>query len=635
MQQPTFFLQASDGTQTSIDKPTVIGRVAPGGLQLADPEVSRNHASVWPEGNALSIRDLGSANGTFVNGARISAPARLKSGDSIPRGEHAVPDPFPGGRGSALRGTARRDSAPRPALAKRRSIWLAAGGAAAGLGCLCIAAVVVVVVLARLREGGGVLSGASPAGGTEVPAKLAFTTAATLSVPADGGFAQDEQGVGASITEGVLDPGTSGDLTSADLDAALMDQLDSDFEIRSLAYSVVASGDSDGKGQAVLRFPAASPEARLAVVIDDTYLGLLELEPDGGYLTIQTHVAARSGATDWSPADGEGAPRRYLVVVPRTPSAGTPGEQLSAGASTGSVGGALFSLAPIRARQATPLRRCDLIGVTICLTDGSVYFYHKNPLADEAMLAGAASAVRAIMDQYAALGIAASRIGPSNPVHIVLGTYGNPIYSARTGNVYLDWTNIQNLQGPAPEFQANLSHELGHWLQDCTYVMTSATFSQLARWWLEVSAENLSFLQNPAALGSNLTSYGRLQEIGDVRYGLQLTPFTWPGETDARYVQAIPVHVGMCDDPAVCLFSRDQFIQAINAGVNPIRLRRDEQHLLPAARGHRPLSIGPCAGERQQWHPRFLTPYGSVDVGNEWVAVSEGAGGDRIRRACR
>ena len=626
MQQRSFFLQASDGTQHSIDQATVIGRVAPGGLQLADPEVSRNHAEVSPEGDALSIRDLGSANGTFVNGARISAPTRLKSGDSIrvgntqfqvrPRVEGAVP------------AAARPASSPaaRPAPAKRKSIWLAAGGAAAALACLCIAAVVAVVVLARLREGGGLLSPAPATGGTTAPEKLAFTTAATLSVPADGAFAMDEQGVGASMAEGVLDSGTSGVLTSADLDPVHSDQIDSDYEIRSLAYSVVASGDSDGKGQAVLRFPAASPEARLAVVVDDTYLGLLELEPEGGFLTIQTHVAARSGATDWSPADGDGAPRRYLVVVPRKPSAETRGDQLSTAASTGPVGGALFSLPPAHARQPAPLRRCDLIGVTICLTDGSVYFYHKNPLADEATLAGAASAVRAIMDQYAALGIAASRIGPSNPIHIVLGTYGNPIYSALTGNVYLDWTNIQNLQGPAPEFQANLSHELGHWLQDCTYVMTSASFSQLARWWLEVSAENLSFLQNPAALGSNLTSYGRLQEAGDVRYGLQLAPFTWPGETDARYIQAIPVHVGMCDDPAICLFSRDQFIQAINSGVNPfasggmsstyyLQLEDTARYLL----GHPPVNANSGIP--------IPDPLRLGNIGNEWVAVLEQAGG--------
>jgi len=569
MQQPSFFLQASDGTQHPIDKATVIGRVAPDGLQLADPEVSRNHATVWPEGDGLSIRDLGSANGTFVNGARISAPTRLASADSLRVGNtlFQVRQGAEGLLPAAARPSSR--SAPHHSPAKGKSIWLAAGGAAAVLACLCFAAVVVVGIVAWLRARGGLLPAAPSMEGTSVPERFTFSTVTTLPVPADGAVAQDEQGVGASIGAGVLDPGASGALTSANLDPALSDQIASDFEIRSLAYSVVADGDSDGKGQAVLRFPAASPEARLAVVIDDTYLGLLELEPEGGYLTIQTHVGARSGTTDWGPAEGEGAPRRYLVVVPRKPAAEAPYDPVSVAVSTGPVGGAVFSLAPVQAQQETPLRRCDLIGVTICLTDGSVYFYHKDPLADEAMLAGAAAVVRTIMNQYAGMGITAARISPSNPIYIVLGAYDNPSYSALTGNLYMNWTNIQNLKDPAPEFQANLSHELAHWLQDCTYVMTSASFSQLARWWLEVSAENLAFLQNPASLGSNLTSYGRLQEAGEVRYGLQLAPFTWPGETNARYVQAIPVHVGMCDDPAVCLFSGGQFIQAINTGVNP------------------------------------------------------------------
>jgi hypothetical protein len=623
MQQTTFFLEASDGTRYSINKATVIGRVAPEGLQLADPEVSRNHATVWPEGDGLSLRDLGSANGTFVNGARISAPTRLANGDSIRVGNTLFQVRLEAEGFLSAAAQASSSPAPRPAPAKRRSIWLAAGGAAAVLGCLCIAALVVVGLVAWLRARGGLSSQTEGTGALE---RFAFATVTTVSVPADGGFAQDEQGVGASIGEGVLDPGATGALTSAELDPELSDQIDRDFEILSLAYSVVAAGDSDGKGQAVLRFPAASPEARLAVVIDDTYLGLLELEPQEGYLTIQTHVAAQSGATDWGPADGGGSPRRYLVVVPRNPSAEARGDPVSVAASTGPVGGAVFSLASVHARQAAPLRRCDLIGVTICLTDGSVYFYHKDPLADEAVLAGAATAVQTIMSQYAGMGIAAARISPSNPIHIVLGAYKNPSYSALTGNLYMDWTNIQTLADPASGSQANLSHEIAHWLQDCTYVMTSASFSQLARWWMEVSAENLSFLQNPASLGSNLASYGRLQEAGDVRYGLQLAPFIWTGETDARYIQAIPVHVGMCDDPSVCLFSQDQFIQAINTGMNPfaaggmsstyyLQLQDTARYLLgyPPAYANSGILI-----------PDALR---IGNLANEWVAVGEGAAG--------
>src|SRR5829696_8215445 len=49
-----------------------------------DPNLSRRHARLarGPDGR-LTIEDLGSANGTFVNGARVSGPQRLAPGDSI------------------------------------------------------------------------------------------------------------------------------------------------------------------------------------------------------------------------------------------------------------------------------------------------------------------------------------------------------------------------------------------------------------------------------------------------------------------------------------------------------------------------------------------------------------------------
>ncbi|KAJ7649545.1 SMAD/FHA domain-containing protein, partial [Mycena polygramma] len=42
--------------------------------------ISRRHAEVWQEGSKIFIRDTGSANGTFVNGRRLS----LEGHDSFP-----------------------------------------------------------------------------------------------------------------------------------------------------------------------------------------------------------------------------------------------------------------------------------------------------------------------------------------------------------------------------------------------------------------------------------------------------------------------------------------------------------------------------------------------------------------------
>ena len=53
------------------------------GLLLADSEVSRRHVSLADEAGELIATDLGSTNGTFLNGTRISGPAPVRSGDTL------------------------------------------------------------------------------------------------------------------------------------------------------------------------------------------------------------------------------------------------------------------------------------------------------------------------------------------------------------------------------------------------------------------------------------------------------------------------------------------------------------------------------------------------------------------------
>ena len=59
--------------------PLTIGRGATD-LVLATGDASRRHARITPEGGELVIEDLGSANGTFINGVRVGAPTQLRVG---------------------------------------------------------------------------------------------------------------------------------------------------------------------------------------------------------------------------------------------------------------------------------------------------------------------------------------------------------------------------------------------------------------------------------------------------------------------------------------------------------------------------------------------------------------------------
>lgn len=50
---------------------------------LPDPEVSRNHARMTMASGRVVVEDLGSRNGTFVNGARIEGATALSEGDLL------------------------------------------------------------------------------------------------------------------------------------------------------------------------------------------------------------------------------------------------------------------------------------------------------------------------------------------------------------------------------------------------------------------------------------------------------------------------------------------------------------------------------------------------------------------------
>jgi pSer/pThr/pTyr-binding forkhead associated (FHA) protein len=96
------------GKRVIVDADLLIGRVAPEdeGRLGEDPEISRRHAHVSRGADGqLTIEDLGSANGTFVNDERIDVPRTLEVGDVVKMGRtvlevtdgSVVPAPAPTG----------------------------------------------------------------------------------------------------------------------------------------------------------------------------------------------------------------------------------------------------------------------------------------------------------------------------------------------------------------------------------------------------------------------------------------------------------------------------------------------------------------------------------------------------------
>jgi pSer/pThr/pTyr-binding forkhead associated (FHA) protein len=63
--------------------PLLIGRDRDAQLVLADSEVSRRHARLETQDGTVFLRDLGSSNGTFLNGRRLTSAIEVREGDAV------------------------------------------------------------------------------------------------------------------------------------------------------------------------------------------------------------------------------------------------------------------------------------------------------------------------------------------------------------------------------------------------------------------------------------------------------------------------------------------------------------------------------------------------------------------------
>jgi pSer/pThr/pTyr-binding forkhead associated (FHA) protein len=74
---------ADSGRQVTLGTPLEIGRDQSTDIALDDEQASRRHARVSAQGDLALLEDLGSTNGTYVNGQPIEGPRVLRPGDKI------------------------------------------------------------------------------------------------------------------------------------------------------------------------------------------------------------------------------------------------------------------------------------------------------------------------------------------------------------------------------------------------------------------------------------------------------------------------------------------------------------------------------------------------------------------------
>lgn len=81
-----YVLRAEDGKIFPLTTINTIGRAEDSDIVINNPYLSSKHAIITKQGRKITIQDLNSTNGTFVNGKKIKRPFTLKENDEISLG---------------------------------------------------------------------------------------------------------------------------------------------------------------------------------------------------------------------------------------------------------------------------------------------------------------------------------------------------------------------------------------------------------------------------------------------------------------------------------------------------------------------------------------------------------------------
>jgi hypothetical protein len=76
------------GAEYELGRALTLGRGDKADIRLEDPFASSRHARIDRQGDVLVIEDLGSTNGTFLNGEPLTGPQPLHPGDRISIGDN-------------------------------------------------------------------------------------------------------------------------------------------------------------------------------------------------------------------------------------------------------------------------------------------------------------------------------------------------------------------------------------------------------------------------------------------------------------------------------------------------------------------------------------------------------------------
>lgn len=79
--------ESQQGREFEVGDVVVMGRSEEADVVLDDPYASEFHLRLVAQDKGMMLHDLGSTNGTYVNGRRVSAPTQLMHGDTVQVGK--------------------------------------------------------------------------------------------------------------------------------------------------------------------------------------------------------------------------------------------------------------------------------------------------------------------------------------------------------------------------------------------------------------------------------------------------------------------------------------------------------------------------------------------------------------------
>lgn len=401
---------------------------------------------------------------------------------------------------------------------------------------------------------------------SESKKKSDFNASPIMPVPAGETIVINSDGAQLSIPETALEEDNNAILQTSDPDSDLEAMILENFQISTNLYQVSIDGENDGIGTATIYAPNNKGQSYLLEIIDGEYFGLTELEAENGKVTFNVPIVTtpKDEGDDSLQFDGS-----YHFAIIQTSNLVDLDTQQNKQIAK-----------PMPQAPQTNSLNCGSLSQTITEVDfcrqnsaGTINVLFNrvrtpnmtNDKADQIV-----SIIDRIINAYASKEFSAAKLDKSKGrIHIVIESgAGDPYYSPSNSTIYLPEDSASKID----EFLSwELAHELAHWVQDHSYNFTRAYWgsklgtSPYRTWWLEVSAENMVFLFDPAYIEQNLTFYG-MTTVSTKNTPFQYSPNQW---NDQLYNHAQLVKVFMCENSAICPISESGFVQAINQGTFP------------------------------------------------------------------